>query len=804
MIQANLGKLSTLALLLVLSIPVVTAVARGRNIALHRPYTYSPAANYPLTKDDGDKTQLTDGVRSAARWLWVDKKAVGWGWPPLVTISLDLGGVQPISGASYSTAFGRADVTMPFALYVLVSDDGKDFHLLGDLIAESAENGLPEPGGYKTHVFRASHMLGRGRYVRFVIVPSGTYVMCDEIEVFAGTDGQKDRPRGEVVKDVQKLIASRKLTTVVQGRIAGDLSTLERLDGFSRRRDLWDAIAAMKPVTKIQWRRGLPCNELHRRVWAAHGPWARGQLKGTDERLLVWSQNRWEQVRPFDLPTKQQVASPDIHVRMIDGEYRSAVLNLTNLSDKSAQVELACRLDGGISDDAITLREVVYTEAQSRHVVDHALPQAKRAGDKWRIEVPAGVTRQVWMTFHPKNVKPGEYGGRIDVACGDLGVSRSVPARLTVYPFTFPAKPALMTHMWDYCHPGGAIRHENTWKAAIGLMKEYFIDVPFMAPAAIPWPKLGEQVDKAGNIIAKLDWSAIDEWIEQWGKDARLFVLYLGEPSTVPRSRFPLDSAAGQNEINGFFALLVERFERRGISADRIVLLPRDEPHEPTKDKSIIAWARALHKANPKLRVLTDPIWKDPYKATQEMFTVSDIVCPNRSHYGYGVGENKRFAAFYEKVRQSGKPLWVHACGSPARAADPYSYFLAQGWFCFRHSIIGNSFWALTDVRHKPFGKVGSWNDFAGTTNFSILFWDGSGVTPSKQMEAMREAAEDYEYLTMLKKAIDSAPATKAAGARATLQRVLKQVRANGDRAAPDRARIEVLEELVRLTREGR
>ena len=69
---------------------------------------------------------------------------------------------------------------------------------------------------------------------------------------------------------------------------------------------------------------------------------------------------------------------------------------------------------------------------------------------------------------------------------------------------------------WDYCYRGGAIRYDDTWKAAIPLMKEYMMNVPVMGGPGIPWPR-PNQIDATGAITAELDWSRLDDWISRWG-----------------------------------------------------------------------------------------------------------------------------------------------------------------------------------------------------------------------------------------------------------------------------------------------
>ena len=777
------------------------------NVALNKPYTYSPVPNYPLTTESGDSAQLTNGLRTTTSRLWTDPLSVGWMHVPdgVVTITIDLGVQELISGGSFSTAFGSSGVTSPFAVYMLVSDTGgvNSYYLVDDLILASAENGIPYPSGYMTHSYTSTDLPCRGRYVRFIVVGGGTYIMCDEVEVFAGSAGQVDLPRGLPIldDDIDLMIAGRKLTTVVKGRLAMDLYMLEQLPGFGSHPTLWQSIDGLPTVSTINWREGVPYNSLHRNIWAYHAAWARNELGSPSDHLLVWSQGCWDNLHPFDLPTLTQVSQAKVEVEMIRNEYRSAALNLTNISDNSQVVELECGYDGDGPGEVLTVREVIHVETQGRRIVANGLPEASTTASGWQVEVPAGSTRQVFLTFNSSGSPAGEFTGNINVSCSALGISRLVPFRLEIHPADMPAVPTLSMTTWDYCHDGGYIRYESTWKSAIELMKDYSFLCPWVGPGTIPWPNPSAgEVDGSGNIVGTLDWSVIDEWIGLWGSDAKQFMFYLGENTTVPFTGYTLDSPEGQNEMTQFFTLLAERFQLQGISADKIVICPRDEPYTQDKDNSIIAWAGVIHGANAAIKVFTDPIWADPTGAVPELFTAADIVCPKLSQYPpYGAGGS--FVDFYDAVRDSGKILWTYQCNGPVKELSSYSYFRLEAWHAFLHGMTGAGFWALADAGHKPAGVMGSWNDFTlGSGPFSIMYWDENGVTPSKQMEALRESIEDYEYLVMLNDAIDSAASDVFTG-RAEIALycgVKRACRATGYDVA-DFERLQVLEQLLDL-----
>ncbi|MBQ3289569.1 MAG: discoidin domain-containing protein [Kiritimatiellae bacterium] len=160
------------------------------NVARGKPCTFSPEPNYKLTVGEDDVTQLTDGKCVAKGTMWTDRSAVGWkansGGEEAFTATLDLGKEERISGFSWNTGAGVAEVTFPRSIKVEVSLDGRNWRTVGDLLEKATkERPLPAYGAY--HVYRAYSfdMPCRGRYVRFTATQS-KYCFCDEIEVYGG------------------------------------------------------------------------------------------------------------------------------------------------------------------------------------------------------------------------------------------------------------------------------------------------------------------------------------------------------------------------------------------------------------------------------------------------------------------------------------------------------------------------------------------------------------------------------------------------------------------------------------------
>ena len=122
----------------------------SENMALGRPYTLEPAPDYSYCTEPGDATQLTDGVYSEGHF-WTQPETVGWQHAKPAVITVDLGDVKPIRGASLRTAAGAAGVYWPSSIYLFVADEDHAYHWAGDLIAMSAHKSALPKEGYATH-----------------------------------------------------------------------------------------------------------------------------------------------------------------------------------------------------------------------------------------------------------------------------------------------------------------------------------------------------------------------------------------------------------------------------------------------------------------------------------------------------------------------------------------------------------------------------------------------------------------------------------------------------------------------------
>ena len=305
----------------------------------------------------------------------------------------------------------------------------------------------------------------------------------------------------------------------------------------------------------------------------------------------------------------------------------------------------------------------------------------------------------------------------------------------------------------------------------------------------------------------ELDTQTMDQWLDQW-PGAKRYMVFLSSGPSLGGVKF--DAPEFPRRVKAWISAWVRHLQAKGVPPERLGLLIHDEPHEGSDVGPLVAWARAIHAAEPKVVLWVDPTYRDPAKAPAEVFDGSQVLCPNRPMWLAG---GDKFGQFYLDQQRRGRTLEFYSCSGPAKLLDPYSYYRLQAWHCWRIGATGSSFWSFGDNDGSS-----SWNEYMATAGpYTPLFLDDATVVAGKQMEAIRESAEDYEYFVMLRQAIAQAKAAGKTGpeigpAKALLSHGAEQVlgapdadklfwREPKDRGRADAVRVEILKALVMLKR---
>ncbi|MCX5748859.1 MAG: DUF4091 domain-containing protein [Candidatus Saganbacteria bacterium] len=810
-----------ISFLLLFSIAVWAAISvlspdSALDLALGKKYQLEPGPNFPARNDASDLTSLTDGQYVKGK-PWSLKGAVGWKNTSPVVMTVDLGETQPIAGFSYNAAINTnmytTGILFPGAIFILVSDDGNIWHYEGDLVALSGKTTAPTVSGPAVYRFQSMGFKTHGRYVKFVVAPRGAYTYADEIGVYKGPDAYLMKPfTGPKIADLPAFFTKMRTAAFLRLRLANDLAAVTRelnSGGFPDHvsgplNNKLKAIAKKIPAATIDlpdtFSTIFPINDLHRSIFAVQaGIWRAQGLR----RTVCWQTNRWDMLNPITTPVR---GNASINMAMMNNEYRGEVFNLSNAGNTDAKVTLTLKgLPGGTDPSYVEFHEVLFTDTQPGVPVAAALPLIQHQKGIYAIKIPAGLTCQVWLNFHPKNVKAGEYNGRL-ILGSDAVSCKPIPVRLKIYPLRFPDQPALHVSGWDYTDRERiyAVTPLNRG-ALVQQLCEHFVDSPWGTLKVLPTGKF----DANGHMIQSPDPLAFYTWLQLW-PNARNYLVFVNVKESF--AGFQIGTPAFQQAVTDWINWWCSQLEQWDIKPNRLGLLLVDEPRTPEQDRIIIEYANIILAAQPEVIIWEDPSWSDPSKGTPDLFTLSRVLSP---HLSVWISHDPNFDDFYIKQRDAGHKLWFYSTFGPSRLLDPYIYYRLQEWFAWKYKAEGSSFWSFSDASEVPSWK----NEYLGNGApvYSPLFIDSKSVTPSKQMEAIREGVEDYEYLCMLRDRVEQLEKQDVEDQAVTSARVLLDTAADRvtapitdvslsrwdtakDRTIADRVRREILEKLTELS----
>jgi hypothetical protein len=817
----------------------------GQNVALGKSYTFSLAPSISDCSDAGDSIQLTDGYtlpqgNYPRGTFFTQDSSVSWNGQQEITI--DLGEDKPLEGVAVNMGAGmsgNAFVPWPLIIQMLVSEDNVTWEAVGNLVELDLVNApfqvQPDvPYASITHQYKTMTLATHGRYMKLVF-GSASYKYADEIEIYRGPDAYLALPYvGPGIPDVPTYFKSVIVPTKLRTRLAIDSQKIDQaITAANLATNIADPLRASLTAINEQipslttiaspttFKTIFPINDLHRQIFAVQaGLWRALGLPN----IVAWKSGRYDPLSPTAVPTQN---TAEMNVAMMSNEYRADVINLSNTKASATDLTLTIEgLPGGDNPDYVTVHEVPFTDTSNLVPVAAALPIITKQGGQYVVNVPAGLTKQIWLEFHPTEVAAGTYQGRLKVA-GTGMTTFTVPLHLEMYPLTFPAKPTLHLGGWDFSNPNGGWSGgltANTRKAFITNLQAHYVDVTWAVSAYEQSGTRGAIMpagtyDSNGHLITAPNPAAFNAWVADWPAGTSFFAILGSDLSPTNPSfvGFPVGSTEFNTAMREWATWWANHLKSQNISPSKVGILFSSEPHTADMAALHIAYGEAIRSAGTEIKIFEDPILPFfPYSVPDpRLFEIADILSVQTEIF---LNNNAAYKDFYAQQQAAGRELWLYSAQGPRPLRDPYIYDQLPGWLAWQYGAKGIESWAYTDFGYPPLPTYprSSWNDYAGITNYSPLFIDTVSVTDGKHMEASREAVEDYEYLKMLQdkisflevlgikdSAIDSAKILLATGVtrvtdgRKSSAKDLWHI--TKDRSVADQVRVEILESLTQL-----
>ncbi len=720
--------------------------------------------------------RLTNG-KYAQGVMWDDPEALDWISGNSRSITIDLGDDMPIGGISVSAAIGARirfateGKVWPGFIDLFLSNDGSEWHPIGELgelheIAHGPYEGI-NGQAYRRQVIRAP-LATHGRFVKLVFTRQANLVL-DEITVLKGEESnlglnlpQPALPSSKVYAFLEEQdYAARVLRRQYRHDIAGIRKKLKELSAdaaaaISRELDLLQERIATGTVVPADRKVILPSGPLGEAINRQLSAVYRAQKR---EPVVLWSSAHWACLDWMAEPPLQ-AAKPKVELKVMQGEHRSASFNLTNTTDREQEFILSFRgLPGGAQPEYIQVHPVLWTTTSWKESVATALANPESEGEGIRVTLPSGVTRQVWLNIEG----PGEAGafeGEIRLQPKDTNLAAlSVPIRLTVSPLKMPKDRALHLGGWDYSESLSYGVHQQNLRPFVSYLRRYSVDSPWGWRGNMPFGTFSESNDYA-TPAAEPDTKRFNRWVKEIWPDSYRYYVYIEIYGRKGPSNFPgLDYKGDKERFEARVATWLRFWEKHvrelGIDPGQICMKLTDEiggnpKNAFYKDEALRIWTEAFKKAGVGFKLWLNPIYDEPWDADQESLKATDILCGKFNRF---LDNGERYRQYWVDELAPGKELAFYECRSdPSPLYDPYSYFRMQAWIAWKYGARSIFFWSFGSNGSEPRNSFDPGRRSAG---FSPLFLDQSAeVIGSKQMEAIRESVEDYQYLYQLKQAI--------------------------------------------------
>lgn len=184
---------------------------------------------------------------------------------------------------------------------------------------------------------------------------------------------------GNDIETVEKLVSESSLNKKEQKR---SLRELKKIAARVEESTYPENIDFFRPI--------LPLNALHRDVFRVY---SEVLSQNSEAPLTIWHSNRFDRLNLFAQPTANL---PKLKTVMMINERRSVAINITNNSPDERLVEVTVPLipTGCI----LKFFQVEYVDSRKHNAVPSALIPIDTAYGKAATQVPAGMTRQIWLT----------------------------------------------------------------------------------------------------------------------------------------------------------------------------------------------------------------------------------------------------------------------------------------------------------------------------------------------------------------------------------------------------------------------
>ncbi len=675
------------------------------NIALYKSYKLTPSPNYPLSAPSWDVTSLTDGKYTQG-FFWMAKTTVGWQFTPKVEMLLDLGKSSKVEKIVFDTARGiGAGVNYPDHVYAFVGT-GNDFLFVGDVVECPAN----VSGPYQTKKFVMDHLEAAGRYVLLQIVPKGTTVFCDEIEVW-GEEGQGGKTGALTIDRTRK-------KTEEMNAIGDDVFLL---------RGLIDQLEATA-VVKKDWKDRLDrlrkerpsdpegVSALETAILAIRAEMAREKWKGKE--FLAEPVDPWASISPAFQHVQKSKRS--LSFSLPQNGHGACAFVVTNIADHAGRFTVS--VEGKTKQLlSLALYQAPFVKGRKTRertdpefVADPLLPSSEA------VHLRPGESRL--FVLEAQGNQPGKWDGFVAITA-DSEIAR-LPVKGEVYPVALPETLSLNAVNWAYLTSKTIADRK---RQIVADLFSHHVRVIVIHPVVLP--RLGSR--------RPYDFKALNSNLALVrGASKVLLHMNFNEWAAGGMAKMRSMDKAWWDSFVTWYDGVISAAGEAGFSPKQVYLYPYDEMKNDDVGRFVL-FATEARKKRPLMQFYATIDDKTGLAALPllDIAQLHPPLSPSNCPAG-------------------GKPeIWLYDT-RPGRAQPPHGYYRLMSWMAFSSGFKGVGFWDYSDFSgwSGRSGVVRQGLSEAGDIYGVVYEGEKGDLVSSRRWEAWRLGIEDYELLVMYAK----------------------------------------------------
>ncbi|MBI1787727.1 MAG: hypothetical protein HYR60_09285, partial [Acidobacteria bacterium] len=412
-----------------------------------------------------------------------------------------------------------------------------------------------------------------------------------------------------------------------------------------------------------------------------------------------------------------------LELAMLGNEYESAALAVTNLQTRAADFRIAA---GPELKNAVQFREAPLVLPDSiGFPSEDVLPLL---GEGQTLRLGPGETRKLWLTFHSRDLPPGEI--RSSIRIGDLASQEpplDAPVVVKVYRTRLPDRLTYRHCNWLYLAniSDRAVR-EAVMRDALEHGTNVF-NVPGCSLEADAEGKLGKaRTEVHDELVANLR--------------GRAFFLINGSvglswPAGAKISREVQDRAYA--EALRWYA---GHMRSLGVDYAGYAFYLQDEPGLMGQDAGFDQWVEQVKRvkaADARLQIYANPAGGAHAEVLAPVAGLIDVWQPDLHLLRDQPEELGR-------IFRQGKQYWHYEAPADQRNLHPLGFYRMKPWVAFQLGMTGGGYWVYSGSPYWFF-------DPGRSTEYGAVYLTDKGPVTTKRWEASRDGAEDFELLWMLR-----------------------------------------------------